>query len=165
LPEERKFIYEKGNRKGHDIVGYSRSAKESFRERFDFKLRWRDEGVFPEEDMPGITAALVEYQEALSSVARFLLARFANALGLDNEEHFIQCHRAAVFGDPTVSSKSHISSIFYEEIPEAKSHGVDFLMEKHTDLSSITFLSSSAPGLQVQVKFQTNSPKRFLYFP
>jgi len=143
--------------KGDDYLGYYRSTREAFRERFDFELKSGDLSKFPELYVPGITTSVIEYQDAMNFVSDFLFSRIGNALNLEDEDQLKQFHRGAILGDVKVKSKAHLSSIFYQSIP-AEEHktkpgkGVDFLMGKHTDLSTMTMLTSSAPGLQIQVK-------------
>lgn len=154
-PEASKLKYESKRRKMvgcpvAEYFGYYRSKEQMFRERFDFPLGWGGALAYPEAVVAGITESVKECQSALNSVASFVLARMEEVLGLEKKE-LSQIHLGTLSLDKEIMTKSHISSIFYNYTPTG-SHNLE-LMEAHTDKSSMTFLYSTAPGLQVQVKF------------
>lgn len=160
LPEEVKGKYDKG---GRDL-GYYRSTRESFRERYDVGLKPCHLDELPEEEIPGIKAAVSDFKESMRNISRFVLRVVGNNLELKKNE-LIEAHTGALLEEENVSTKAHFSSIYYKPIPKAADDAVtvsetpEFLMQRHTDFSCITLLFATGPGLQVEVKENSLSLK------
>jgi isopenicillin N synthase-like dioxygenase len=108
-------------------------------------------GKTPEKSVTGITNAFQEYRAHLNVVAEFLFQRFETALGLKRNE-LVDCHKGALFGDINGETRAHISSLFYgkKDKQSFSQHDDDLIMEEHTDFTTVTLITASAPGIEVK---------------
>lgn len=98
-----------------------------------------------------IQHAFSQYRSHLNTVAGFLFNRIETALDLEKDS-LLNAHRGALFQDPDVETRAHISSLFYGKLnpDDVEQEPETLIMDEHTDFTSITLITTSAPGIQVK---------------
>ena len=148
LPAEVKKIYTKSDDKQNAYGGYYVSQNQSFRERFDITLNSCN-GKLPENHAPGFQLACETFRKECNKTAQLVFKLIAKTFGKE-EKFLVNQHRGALFGDMECETKSHLSSIFYQNVEIGENKKESLLMGSHKDFTTITLLMSSAPGLQVR---------------